>query len=478
VIDNELCYNNNTWRINDSTKMSSSTTTTNSSSSTILQVVPIRFIDFERFKKLSEMPRFPENADLCVPMESIDRDNSLIVFISHCWMRGHSATEGYDGRAHPDNATNDKFKLCLSGIEKVKSNFAPGMSHCYVWLDFGCLNQDTDPTAEMGGRLDKVIGFCDCLFSPIYGINQSKSTAVNNFYDGYQVSSWNGNRGYTNKAWCRLEMFYAANIPNTLNTPARVNKFKHGLHLHASNNVRPHLLYGSSEMEGNQQPKLLPPLQNSFYDQLDPMQGLLTNEEHDRPKIKELVELLKPYMKVVQSEYIGNKSTSGKKNGRGVLQFASGDRYEGEFKASEMHGHGVLRYADGDVYEGDFKDGKSHGQGVFTYADGDVYTGEFVNDKQQGTGIFKYANGDVYEGRFEDGEMHGRGVYIYADGDRYEGRFEDGEMHGCGVYIYANGDVYTGEFVNDKQQGRGVMKRKDGSVVHDGMWLDGDPSGL
>ena len=446
-----------------------------SSNNTTNVKVPIRFIDFERFKILSQMPRFPENANLCVSMESIDRDNSLIIFISHCWMRGHAATEGYDGRAHPDNANHDKFKLCLSGIEKVKANFAPDMKHCYVWLDYGCLNQDTDPTAEMGGRLDQVIGFCDCLFSPIYGINQNTASAVNNFYDGYQVISWNGNVGYTKKAWCRLEMFYAANIPITLNTPARVSKFRHGLYHHASNNVRPHLLYGTSEMENLQQPKLLPPLQNSFYDQLDPLKGLLTNEAHDRPKIKQLVELLKPYMKGVQVGYTGSYSMSGKKNGTGVLHFDTGDIFEGNFKASEMNGRGVLRFADGDVYEGEFKDGKSHGHGVFTYADGDRYVGEFMNDKQHGIGTLTYANGDVYTGEFADGEMHGRGVYKYADGDIYDGEYKEGKSHGQGIYKYADGDVYEGEFEDDQQHGRGVMKRKDGSAVHSGVWLNGDP---
>lgn len=94
----------------------------------------VRFIDFQRFKLLDKFPRFPENADLCVSMESIDRNNSLIIFISHCWMRGHDRTDGYDGKPHPDNAVHDKFNLCVSGIERVKSTFAPDMKNCYLWL--------------------------------------------------------------------------------------------------------------------------------------------------------------------------------------------------------------------------------------------------------------------------------------------------------------------------------------------------------
>lgn len=104
------------------------------------------------------MPRFPENSDLCVTLKSINskRQNSFIIFISHCWMRGHDKSEGYDGRAHPDNVNHDKFKLCVSGIEKRKGNFAPDMQHCYIWLDFGCLDQNGKPIEEMGVDLTKL----------------------------------------------------------------------------------------------------------------------------------------------------------------------------------------------------------------------------------------------------------------------------------------------------------------------------------
>ena len=36
-------------------------------------------------------------------------------------------------------------------------------------------------------------------------------------------------------------------------------------------------------------------------------------------------------------------------------RFASGDVYEGEYKAGVMDGTGTMRYANGNVYEGEFK---------------------------------------------------------------------------------------------------------------------------
>lgn len=368
-------------------------------------LVPIRFIDFERFKTLTEMPRFPENQDLCESMESIDRENSLVIFISHCWMRGHPATPGYDGRPHPDNEDHDKFKLCLSGIEEIKSNFASGMRHCYIWLDFGCLNQDTDPTAEMGGRLNQVIGFCDCLFSPVYGIN-TKSHYSAAYYDEYEVDAWNGQYGYVNKAWCRLEMFCASNIPVIPNTMDRINKFQYGLRNHLSKGVRPHLLYGTNEIRENMQPKFLPPLQGIFYSKMNPMKGLLTNEDHDRPKIKLLVDLLKPYIKECRVGYTGDRNGNGlEKHGYGIYTYSSGAVYEGQWANDRKHGHGVYTFADGDVYEGEFKDDHPHGHGVYTYADGDVYDGQWRDGEKHGQGVYRDINGSVREGRWEYGKM-------------------------------------------------------------------------
>lgn len=54
----------------------------------------IRLINFEDFKALSSFPRFPEQEALCVSLDAIDRDNSYIIFISHCWLRGWPGAEG------------------------------------------------------------------------------------------------------------------------------------------------------------------------------------------------------------------------------------------------------------------------------------------------------------------------------------------------------------------------------------------------
>ena len=54
----------------------------------------IRLIPFQAFCDCGMMPRYPDNKDLCVELEDINRDDSFIVFISHRWLRGHDGTDG------------------------------------------------------------------------------------------------------------------------------------------------------------------------------------------------------------------------------------------------------------------------------------------------------------------------------------------------------------------------------------------------
>jgi hypothetical protein len=142
----------------------------------------------------------------------INHEESLIVFISHSWIRGSIHSEGYTGQAHPDNPAHDKFRLCVTGIQKIKDTMAPDMAHCYIWLDFGCLNQDATPAIAFH-KLSEIIQFSDCLFTPVPSLRPPMSVQ-SNWYTDYKAPGWSeGNFAYIDRGWCRVEMFYAANLP-------------------------------------------------------------------------------------------------------------------------------------------------------------------------------------------------------------------------------------------------------------------------
>jgi len=395
---------------------------------------PIVFFDHDDLKELNRFPRSPEDKALQTKYTDIDRGNSLLIFVSHSWLRGWPGADGYDRRPHPDTKNDDKMKLILEAVEQIKKGVTSGIEKIYLWLDYGCIDQDASACLELK-MLDKIVGVCDLILTPIYDPATSFDwyddvvrVGIRNWYEQYGSPAWNeGPHAYINRSWCRVEMFYAANVPLTQNNENRLSKFKAALLSSVKEGRRPHVLFGSMQQIRNMAPIFLPPLQNSWFTLYDPTKGNLTKES-DRVEVKRLVDELKPFMSFVK------------------------ESYEGEYKDGKMHGNGIYRYASGDVYEGEWKDGKKHGRGMC-----------------------RYASGNVYEGEYKDGKMHGRGMYRYASGNVYEGEYKDDKRHGRGMYRYAHGDVYEGEYKDDKRHGEGVLKRSDGSVIHGGQWRDGVP---
>lgn len=163
----------------------------------------IRLIYVEKILELESFPRYPDNMDLITYLSDIDRENTFIVFISHCWLRGHVNVEGYDGRPHPDNPAHDKFKLIKKGVLKLWKQLAPRMEKCAVWIDYGCINQNAQPAAELK-ILDVLIGACDCIFTPIYDENRVlEMPSFNcNWYEDFKSTLWSeGPYAYLNRGW-------------------------------------------------------------------------------------------------------------------------------------------------------------------------------------------------------------------------------------------------------------------------------------
>jgi hypothetical protein len=144
---------------------------------------------FSDFRCLNTRPRFPENKDLCVTLDSIDRSNELMIFVSHCWLAGWDGAEAWRGRPHPDNKQDEKYHLTVEGIARLRATLAPEMTEVYLWLDFGCIDQDGNPARELK-QLDKIVLCCACLFTLLVG-PASMSSRVSNVYKEYGSSAWN-----------------------------------------------------------------------------------------------------------------------------------------------------------------------------------------------------------------------------------------------------------------------------------------------
>jgi hypothetical protein len=410
---------------------------------------PIRVIDFEIFKILRQFPRLPENENCTCTLRSVNRAESFVVFISHCWLRGWSGAEGWDGRPHPDNASHEKYRLCVDGITAMKNALAPGLSECYVWLDFGCINQDGNPAGELK-QLDKIVEACDCIFTPIVDPNAASwqlPVVPKNYFFDYASSAWNsGPYSYLYRGWCRVEMFYAANIPVDRGiASSKCARLKAGLRYAIEAGRRPHFLFGTKEWIGDSLPITLPPLLSSYFEEWSPLKGSLTKEE-DRAKIQELIDGLAAYMKWAKVGYSGSLDDAGRRHGTGKMVYNTGDEYEGEWLQDQRHG-----------------------KGAFAYTNGDVYTGEWKDDKRNGHGRCTFANGNLYEGQWSGDQMSGQGHLEYATGEVYDGEFTNGMRDGEGTCVYSSKHVYRGHWVADKRDGFGSYSAPSGTPI-EGLW--------
>eukprot|EP01036_Dinobryon_divergens_P027651 gene27651-36461_t len=108
-------------------------------------------------------------------------------------------------------------------------------------------------------------------------------------------------------------------------------------------------------------------------------------------------------------------------------------KYDGDMDVKgRKHGRGVFIYQSGDIYDGEWMMNQKHGMGTYTMSNGDKYIGEFNLGIRWGKGRYEFASGAVYEGDFRANKMHGTGVFTFSDGIQYKGEFEDGVFHGSG----------------------------------------------
>eukprot|EP01040_Poterioochromonas_malhamensis_P010222 gene10222-11119_t len=407
----------------------------------------IRFIPFHLFISHGITPRYPRNSEITVPLNSFsteDYEASFIVYVSHNWLRSSLEAEGWDGKPHPDTPNEEKYHLIVKGVQNILDSMTDNVKTCYLWYDYSCLNQDNSDPAEGFDHLDTIMEICDIIFTPILDKNDLcnvyTAPPIYDYFTDYQCPSWIGQPfSYLSRSWCRLEMFYALNVPIKKDNEERKKRFKGSLRLQRNQlGRRPHFLYSTRQSEKNEPAILLDPLVNSMLEKYHPLQGEVTKQS-DREKIEELFQALQSYIKPTESGYIGEVNENGKPHGRGRFLYANGDIYDGEWNDGERHGKGRQRFVSGDLYEGDWTDGIMQGKGKYSYVTGDVYEGDWREAMMHGIGTFRGAEGDVYEGEYDESRRHGKGKDILANGTIYEGVYYDDERHGKGKITHTNG---------------------------------------
>lgn len=130
---------------------------------------------------------------------------------------------------------------------------------------------------------------------------------------------------------------------------------------------------------------------------------------------------------------------NNKRHGYGVMQYPSGNSYEGEWRDDRKDGYGTMVWKTLDeVYTGHWHKNLPHGFGEHIWGESTVktvkrlncnmYRGEFVKGRREGKGCFFYANGSQYCGQWVKNNKHGVGVFLYTDNRVSVGIYEDNKL--------------------------------------------------
>src|SRR6185436_17170323 len=153
--------------------------------------------------------------------------------------------------------------------------------------------------------------------------------------------------------------------------------------------------------------------------------------------------------------YYEGEFLKGLRHGTGTIVNDAGFSYTGQWAYGEESGKGTAVYTNGARYEGEFKAGKREGQGRATDADGSIREGEWQDDELNGKCRIHEALGHDWQGTCVVGRLSGQGrSEDPADGSAYEGEFQEGLYHGQGR-LTAEGYVYEGAFALGRKNGRG-----------------------
>lgn len=110
-------------------------------------------------------------------------------------------------------------------------------------------------------------------------------------------------------------------------------------------------------------------------------------------------------------------------------EYADGTRYYGLIEDERpADGRAIMVFSNGNRYDGEFKDGRRNGCGTYSFTNGKRYIGQFKADQFDGLGIWLLGDGNRYVGAFKDNRCHGEGIFLLKDGTSKQGTWQNGEM--------------------------------------------------
>jgi hypothetical protein len=150
---------------------------------------------------------------------------------------------------------------------------------------------------ELNNNMARIIGLCDCLLTPVVDpswqswgkkVIRERLEKSSDPLSSYKAKNW---LEYTDRGWCRLEMFFSANVPASEDQTKRL---RGPLQDAFREQRRAHLVFGDREKELGEAPILLPKLDDKLYKAYLPIYGKLFDSKDKKiigDSVKELEEI-------------------------------------------------------------------------------------------------------------------------------------------------------------------------------------------
>ena len=174
-------------------------------------------------------------------------------------------------------------------------------------------------------------------------------------------------------------------------------------------------------------------------------------------------------------------SPGGLREGKGIIRFANGDVYFGDWADDKFHGTGIYIFQNLERYEGELFKGAKHGKGTYFYRNGSVYVGDWADNFKNGMGKFEYFLDEIkYIGEWKRGRKHGKGRIIDKGEVEFTGVFVNGQKHGFGEIYFPKVDArFEGLWTQDLANGAGIMQLggPSGAERYEGEYKNGLKAG-
>lgn len=149
----------------------------------------------------------------------------------------------------------------------------------------------------------------------------------------------------------------------------------------------------------------------------------------------------------------------GQFDGNGTYTTDGGDIYEGTFLNSEAAGQGTgtfISIPNIQSYNGIWQNNCPNGRGRLNFDSGDYYDGQFENGRFHGKGAMYYTNGDAYDGTYLNGQPQGDGQFLFKETNTIQRRrFGEG-----GIDRANTSDLRANTYEIKKQKNVSVKEHK------------------